>query len=77
MWSRELEKYITNTTGWSISERALYRVLNRMHKQGSIEFTPESAERTGAERKVYAVSSEGKALFTAMQNELRYLIAVG
>ncbi len=77
MWSKELEKYITNTTGWSISERALYRVLNRMHKQGSIEFTAESAERTGADRKVYAISHEGKSLFAAMQNELRYLSAVG
>lgn len=67
MWSKELEKYITEITGWSISERALYRVLNRMHKQGSIEFTAESAERTGADRKVYAISPEGSALLTAMK----------
>lgn len=76
MWSKELEKYITSTTDWSISERALYRLLSRMHRQGSIEFTAESAERTGAERKVYAISPEGKSLFAAMQKELRYLSAV-
>lgn len=76
MWSKELEKYITTTTGWSISERALYRVLNRMYKQGSIGFTAESAERTGADRKVYVISPEGKALFAAMQDELAYLAKV-
>lgn len=76
MWSKELERYITSTTGWSISERALYRVLNRMQKQGSIEFRTEAAERTGAERKVYAVSPEGKALLSAMQSELAYLTKI-
>lgn len=76
MWSKELEEYIVSITGWSISERALYRVLNRMHKQGSIEFTTESAERTGADRKVYDISAEGKALLAAMHNELTYLAKV-
>ncbi|MCA9329265.1 PadR family transcriptional regulator [Candidatus Saccharibacteria bacterium] len=76
MWSKELEKHIVTVTGWSISERALYRVLSRMHKQGSIEFTAESAERTGADRKVYAISPEGKALLAAMQDELLYLAKV-
>ena len=76
MWSKELEKYIATTTGWSISERALYRVLNRMHMQGSVEFTAESAERTGAERKVYAISPEGSALLAAMRSELKYLTRV-
>lgn len=73
MWSKGLEKYIADVTGWGISERALYRVLNRMHKQGSIEFTSETAERTGAERKVYVVSAEGKALLNAIKDEMAYL----
>jgi DNA-binding PadR family transcriptional regulator len=76
MWSKELEKYIASITGWSISERALYRVLNRMQKQGSIKFTTETAERTGAERKVYGISSEGEALFTALRSELEYLTKI-
>ena len=76
MWSKELEKYITEVTGWSISERALYRVLNRMHKQGSIEFNTQAAERTGAERKVYDISPDGRALLTAMKSEMQYLAKI-
>ena len=73
MWSKELERYIAKTTAWNISDRALYRVLNRMQKQGSIEYTSEAAERTGAERKVYDISPEGGALLSAMQGELAYI----
>lgn len=73
MWSKELEHFVVETTGWSISERALYRVLNRMQKQGSIDFSAEAAERTGAERKVYSLSPEGKVLYSALRNELSYL----
>ncbi len=73
MWSKEIEKYIASLTNWNISERALYRVLNRMQKQGSIEYTSEAAERTGAERKIYAITPEGKAFLNAIQLELGYL----
>lgn len=76
MWSKELEQYITSTASWGISERALYRVLNRMQKQGSIEYKAEAAERTGAERKVYAISPEGEALLAAIKGELTYLTKI-
>lgn len=76
MWSKEIEQYIATNTKWSISERALYRVLNRMHKQGSIEYSSTPAERTGADRKVYTITSEGSALLAAMKSELDYLAKV-
>lgn len=76
MWSKEIEQYIAKSTKWSISERALYRVLNRMHKQGSIEYSSTPAERTGADRKVYTITPEGNALLAAMKGELNYLTQI-
>lgn len=74
MWSRDLEEWIRQKAGWDLSERSLYRILRRMEKQGSIHFKSESAARTGAERKVYTMTTEGKALLEAMRNELSYLV---
>lgn len=76
MWSKELEQWIQATAGWDISERSLYRILRRMQKQGSIQFESESVARTGAERKIYAMTAEGKALLAAMRDELSYLLKV-
>ena len=73
MWSKEVEHYITTTSQWNISERALYRVLNRMERQGSIAFSKESAERTGADRKVYSITEDGSALLASLKDELGYL----
>ncbi len=73
MWSKDLTQWITHTTGWTITEKGLYRMLRRMQKQGSIVFSSEAAARTGAERKVYRMTPEGRGLLRAMQNELSYL----
>ena len=70
MWSKDLESWIRTTTGWNISERSLYRVLRRMQKQGSIQFEAEPVARTGAERKVYAMTPEGKSLLTFFRSPL-------
>ena len=73
MWSKDLTQWITRTTGWTITEKGLYRVLRRMQKQGNIIFSLEAAARTGAERKVYQVTPEGKALLVIMRGELAYI----
>ncbi len=73
MWSKDLTAWITHATGWTITEKGLYRVLRRMQKQGIIEFSSEAAARTGAERKVYRVTPQGKALLAIIQDELAYL----
>lgn len=73
MWSKDIETWVKNKSGWDISERGLYRVLSRMQKQGSIEFSSISAERTGADRKVYSLTPEGTALMKTIQGELKYI----
>lgn len=74
MWSKDIGGWIRQTSGWEMSERSLYRVLRRMEKQGSIEFTTEPVARTGAERKVFALTSEGEAILNSVRKELSYLL---
>ncbi len=74
MWSKDIKNWIREKTGWEMSERSLYRVLRRMEKQGSIEFTSEAAARTGAERKVFTITPEGLAILNAIRAELIYLV---
>ena len=73
LWSKDLEAWLNQKTGWDIHERALYRILQRLEKQGVIVHTAVSAERTGAERKVYTITDEGKALLAMIKRELVYL----
>jgi DNA-binding PadR family transcriptional regulator len=73
MWSLDLARWITDKTGWTITEKGIYRVLRRMQKQGSIRFTTKPAARTGAERKVYRITPEGSALLSAIRQELSYI----
>lgn len=76
MWSKDIESWIKNMAGWEMSERSLYRVLRRMEKQGSIEFTTEPVARTGVERKVFTITPEGEAILKSIRNELSYLTKV-
>jgi PadR family transcriptional regulator PadR len=73
MWSKQLTDWVVAQTGWSISERGLYRVLQRMERQGVIEFTATGAERTGADRKVYRTTEAGELLLQYLNRELAYL----
>lgn len=73
LWSKELEGWINEKTGWSIHDRALYRMLRRLEHQGLISHRRESALRTGADRKVYSITREGSAILKIMDKELRYL----
>ncbi|MFZ1249154.1 MAG: PadR family transcriptional regulator [Candidatus Saccharimonadales bacterium] len=73
LWSRDIEKYIRQHTGWTVTERGLYRVLSRLQRQGSIEFVAMPTVRTGAERKMYTITTEGRALLVAMKQTLQYL----
>lgn len=73
LWAKELAAWITDKSGWSIHERALYRILQRLEKQGVIMHTTKAAKRTGADRKIYTITPEGKELLAVLQNELQYL----
>ncbi|MEK7599803.1 MAG: PadR family transcriptional regulator [Patescibacteria group bacterium] len=73
MWSKDLTEQLTAVTGWQISERALYRLLRRMQKQGLVSHITEAAPRTGADRKVYRLTTEGELFSESIKDELNYL----
>ena len=72
-WSGEIAEWLAALTEWDISEKSLYRTLRRMVKNELITFTLTEAERTGASRKTYELTSDGKLLLSGMKQELSYL----
>lgn len=51
----------TAATGWSLTERGLYRALRRLASTGLLDTTEIPAARTGAERKTYELTTLGAA----------------
>ncbi len=72
-WSQELTEWIIDKTGWSVTEKGLYRVLRRMQLAGSVDFKQVAAKRTGAKRKLFYITSEGKLLLTKIEEQLQYV----
>ena len=75
VWSQDIGVMIQKQTGWIVTERGLYRLLRRLHKQGLIDFFSESAPRTGAERKIYQLTQEGGVFLDAIRHQTSYLSA--
>lgn len=73
MWSQELIKWISGKTSWSVTEKGLYRLLRRMEKSGLISHTKISVKRTGAERNIFSINTEGTMLLGKIEKLLRYL----
>jgi DNA-binding PadR family transcriptional regulator len=76
LWATDIVKWVNEVTDWSINEHALYRVLRRLEHQGVIVFRTEQAKRSGAERKIFATTDDGKELIRQMRGELQYLTEV-
>ncbi len=49
----------TDRTGWSLTERGLYRTLRRLTADGLLAAEEEDAPRTGAKRKNYSLTQLG------------------
>lgn len=47
-------------TGWSITERGLYRTLQRLANSGLLSVTPVTVPGTGAKRKDFALTPPGE-----------------
>lgn len=72
LWAKDLHKKITIATNWQITERGLYRSIQRMEKQGLLEHVKQNAPKTGADRKMYKVTELGTALLGAISGEMAY-----
>lgn len=51
----------TQATGWSLTERGLYRTLRRLTSFGLLHVEEVAVARTGAKRKDYSLTSIGSA----------------
>ena len=76
MWSQELTEWIFNKTGWSVTEKGLHRLLRRMQQADTIDFKQIAAKRTGAKRKVFCITPNGKLVLGKIQEQLQYLTAL-
>lgn len=58
-------------TGWSITERGLYRTLQRLAGSGLLAVTPVSVPGTGAKRKDFSLTAAGHYYLRRLQEEIR------
>jgi PadR family transcriptional regulator PadR len=76
MWSQELTEWIIDKTGWSVTEKGLYRLLRRMQQADTIDFRQITAKRTGAKRNVFFITPNGKLVLSKIVEQLKYLYGV-
>lgn len=57
--AQEIHTAFETKTGWSITERGLYRTLKRLASLGLLAITPVSVPGTGAKRKDFTVTPAG------------------
>jgi DNA-binding PadR family transcriptional regulator len=73
LWAKDVQARVAVMTDWQITERGLYRLLQRMEKQGLLEHVKQDAPKTGADRKIYRLTHLGESLLHEMSGELQYL----
>mgnify|MGYP003403000344 CR=1 FL=1 len=73
LWSLEIRNSIIESTGWTISDRAFYKLLKRMNSQGVIEHKLIAGKNTGSDRKVYKLTHLGIQLLKLQKESIDYL----
>lgn len=67
---QEISPAYTDATGWSITERGLYRTLKRLADTGALDTAPVSVARTGARRNDFSLTSVGRAYRARLEKAL-------
>lgn len=65
-----LIQQVSDSTGWSLTERGLYRTLKRLQDLGLVTSVATSVPRTGAKRKELSLTAEGAALLAGIAAHL-------
>lgn len=65
----ELNTSFTQRTGWDLAERALYRSLRRLTRQGLLVSSEHRVERTGLKRKTYQLTDSGISFLAQIRTE--------
>ncbi|GAA4529074.1 hypothetical protein GCM10023160_27720 [Brachybacterium paraconglomeratum] len=58
------------TTGWTLTDRGLYRTLRRLAESGVLSLEKVDVARTGAKRQDFALTPVGLAYLARIENEL-------
>ncbi|MCT2182783.1 PadR family transcriptional regulator [Brevibacterium casei] len=61
---------VTAETGWTVTERGLYRTLKRLEDSGLLSTAEVDAPRTGAKRKELSLTRLGEGLLSGIRANL-------
>ena len=61
---------VASTTGWSVTERGLYRTLKRLQDTGFLHSVEVDAPRTGAKRKEMSLTALGSQFLAGINANL-------
>lgn len=61
---------VASTTGWSVTERGLYRTLKRLQDAGFLHSVEMDAPRTGAKRKELSLTGRGSQFLAGITSSL-------
>ncbi|MGO1225759.1 PadR family transcriptional regulator [Brachybacterium sp. AOP42-C2-15] len=62
--------HFANATGWTLTDRGLYRTLRRLAESGVLSLEKVDVARTGAKRQDFALTAMGRAHLERIENEL-------
>ena len=65
-----LAELIPERTGWTLTERGLYRTLKRFETQGLLSHTTAPAARTGAARKDFSLTPVGARHLASIEEQI-------
>lgn len=65
----EIAPLFTEATGWSITERGLYRTLRRLAETGALAVERVDVARTGAKRQDFRLTAVGAAYLAGIEAE--------
>lgn len=68
--AQDIAPLFAETTGWTLSERGLYRTLRRLAQTGSLEISQVEVPRTGARRHDFSLTRVGRAYLQRIEGQL-------
>jgi PadR family transcriptional regulator PadR len=70
LWAKKLEQSLVLETGWDMTERGLYRTLQRLTSLGLITYSEVDVPKTGAPRKNYMLTPFGEAYLSRVEQQM-------
>ncbi len=68
-----IREVFVERTGWTVTERGLYRTLQRLANDGLVDVVEVDAERTGAKRNEFTLSVAGAMFLDRVREQFNVL----